>query len=132
MTKKTITNKEAMEVLDKGAKSVTDEDLHKVTNKADEIGKKFSSHGPLKRFIDDVKTMISLVKDYTNGNYRAIPWYTIAAIVTALLYVLNPVDLIPDFIPVLGYVDDALVVSVCLIAIERDLEKYKEWKAQTK
>lgn len=43
---------------------------------------------------------------------------------------LSPIDLIPDFIPVVGYVDDALVVAACLAMVESDLEIYKEWKKQ--
>ena len=128
MAKKEISKEEASKVLEQGAKKVRDDDLEKVIAKADQIEDKFKAHGPLGRFIKDVKIMISLVKDYFNGSYREIPWWSIAAVVTALLYVLNPVDLIPDFIPVVGLLDDAAVVGVCLLAIEQDLEKYKEWK----
>lgn len=128
MAKKNISKKEASKILEEGAKKVGDDDLAKVISKANEIEEKFKSHGPLGRFIKDVKLMISLVKDYFNGSYRELPWWTVAAVVAALLYVLNPVDIIPDFIPVIGYLDDAAVVGVCLLAIEQDLEKYKQWK----
>jgi uncharacterized membrane protein YkvA (DUF1232 family) len=130
MAEKGISKEQASEVLEQGAKKVNDADLEKVVFKADDIEKMFKAHGPLGRFIKDVRIMLSLVKDYFNGSYREIPWWTIAAVVTALLYVLNPVDLIPDFIPGIGFVDDALVVGVCLLAVEHDLEKYKAWKAR--
>ena len=42
--------------------------------------------------------MFSLIRDYWYGHYRAIPWKSIAAVAGALLYVLNPLDLIPDLI----------------------------------
>jgi len=128
MAKKKISKEEAARVLEQGAKKVGDDDLEKVIAKADQIEDKFKANGPLGRFIKDVKIMISLVKDYFNGSYREIPWWTIAAVVTALLYALNPFDLIPDFVPYVGLLDDAGVVGVCLLAIEQDLEKYKEWK----
>ena len=130
MTRRNISEEEAREALEKGARNVSDEDVTNVVNRADEIEGKFRTKGPLKRFIDDVKLMISLVKDYANGNYREIPYWTIAAVVAALIYVISPVDLIPDFIPVIGYVDDAAVVSVCLLLVEQDLVKYREWKAK--
>ena len=114
----------------KGAKRIKKEDIEKVTRKADEIEKKVRESGPLKRYIDDVKLLLSLVKDYWSGDYKEIPYWAIGATVFALLYVLSPIDLIPDFIPVVGLVDDAAVVALCLYMIEQELHDYSEWKAQ--
>jgi uncharacterized membrane protein YkvA (DUF1232 family) len=128
MAKKTITPEQAENALKKGTKKVTEKDLEKVLAKRDEIEEKFKSEGPLGRFITDIKLFFAIIQDYVKGNYREVPYWTIAAIVAALLYVLSPVDLIPDFIPVVGYVDDALVMAACLKMVEQDLYKYKEWK----
>lgn len=114
----------------RGASKVGDDDFKKVTDKADEIRAKFEKGGPLGRFVNDVKLLISIVQDYTKGNYREIPYLSVAAIVFALIYVLSPVDLIPDFIPVVGYVDDAAVVGLCLVMVEQDLHDYKAWKVE--
>lgn len=124
----TMSKAKAKATIEEQAKKVTDEDLKKVVDKADEIEKKFKGNGPLGRFIGDVKIMIQMVRDYFNGSYREAPWWTIAAVVAALLYVLNPFDLIPDPIPVIGYIDDAAVVAACLLMVEQDLHNYKEWK----
>jgi len=123
-----VTKKQAEEELKKGAKNVTEEDLKKVFNKRNEIEEKFKSNGPLGKFISDLKLLFSVIQDYISGEYREIPWWSIAAIVAALLYVLNPIDLIPDFIPVIGYIDDALVVAACLAMVGQDLQNYKDWK----
>jgi len=123
-----VTKKQAEEQLKKGAESVTEDDLKKVLNKRDEIEEKFKSNGPLGRFIADLKILFSIIQDYIRGEYRKIPYWSIAAIVAALLYVLSPVDLIPDFIPVVGFIDDALVLATCLTMVEKDLNNYKEWK----
>ncbi len=72
--------------------------------------------------------MFSLLKDYWNGDYREVSWGTIASIIVALLYIFSPIDLIPDFIPVIGLTDDAMVVAFCLNLIHKDLEKYKKFK----
>lgn len=72
--------------------------------------------------------MIALIKAYVKGEYREIPFWSIAAVVAALLYIINPVDLIPDWIPIIGLVDDAFVLGICLKMIEKDLIKYKEWR----
>ena len=116
--------------ISKGANSVSEEDFKRVTKKADEIKSKFEKGGPLGRFVNDIKLLVSIVQDYAKGNYTSVPYLTVAAVVFALLYVLNPVDLIPDFIPVIGYVDDAAVVGMCLIMVEQDLHEYKEWKVE--
>jgi uncharacterized membrane protein YkvA (DUF1232 family) len=75
--------------------------------------------------------MLSLVRDYAAGRYRETPYWAIAAVALALLYVLNPADLFPDFIPGLGYLDDAAVIAFCLKLVEKDLEKYQQWRAAT-
>ena len=50
-------------------------------------------------------------------------------VVTGLLYFLAPVDAIPDFIPVLGFLDDAAVIAYVLRAIEADVRAFEEWEA---
>jgi uncharacterized membrane protein YkvA (DUF1232 family) len=114
----------------RGARKITDEDVEKVVNKADAIRGRFSPKGPLGRFIEDGQLLISLVKDYWARSYRRIPFLAIAAIVFTLLYVLNPWDLLPDFLPVIGQLDDAAVVTICLLLVEQDLHTYKAWKAE--
>ena len=117
----------------KGSATVNSDDVKKVLDKANEITEKVVKSGPLQRFLKDVALLISMVKDYWTGAYREVSWWVIAAVVFALLYVLSPIDLIPDFIPVIGLLDDALVIALCLALIEQDLLRYQEWKeAQTR
>jgi uncharacterized membrane protein YkvA (DUF1232 family) len=110
-----------------GAEKITDKDVEKVVDKTEEINEKFSSRGPLKRFVEDAKLLTALVKDYRLGGYRQTPYGIIAAIVFSLIYVFNPFDLVPDVLPFIGAVDDATVVGACLILVEKDLKKYKDW-----
>lgn len=107
------------------AKKLTEDDIKHVMEKADDIKRTFESKGPLGRFLRDVKLMIALLRDYRNGTYRQIPWYALSAIAAALLYVLSPLDFIPDVIPILGYTDDALMMSVCLLLVEQQLDEYQ-------
>jgi len=116
------------EFVKEGAKKMTDKDVEKVVDKSEEIKKKFTIYGPLKRFIDDAKLLLALVKDYWRKSYRQTPFGVIGAIVFTLIYVLNPFDLVPDVLPIVGQVDDAAVFAACLMLIERDLNKYKKWK----
>ena len=123
-----FTDKQAEEELKKKSENVSRDDVQRILEKEDDIEQKFKSAGPLEKFWGDIKLLLSMIRDYWNGDYRDVPWSTVAAAVGALLYVLSPVDLIPDFIPFVGYLDDAAVVTLCLKAIWSDLEKYKQWK----
>jgi uncharacterized membrane protein YkvA (DUF1232 family) len=62
------------------------------------------------------------------GKYRGAMRWTIAAAAFALIYMLNPFDLVPDVLPFVGALDDATVIAACLFLIERDLFKYRDWK----
>lgn len=130
MMARTVTQEEAREQLKQGSEKVTEDDVQKVVDKAEDIKGKFESHGPLGRFVNDVKVMLSLISDYWNGSYREVPWWAISAVVAALLYVLSPIDLIPDVIPVIGYIDDAAVVGACLLMVEQQLSEYESWKSR--
>jgi uncharacterized membrane protein YkvA (DUF1232 family) len=123
-----MTSSKEEKMIETGAEKVTDKDLEKVVSKSDDIKKKFTSGGPLHRFIEDAQLLLSVVKDYRSGAFRKIPFGTIAAIVFTLVYVLNPFDLIPDFLPIIGQIDDAAVVAACLVLVEHDLYTYKLWK----
>jgi uncharacterized membrane protein YkvA (DUF1232 family) len=116
------------EYVREGAEKVTDKDIENVAEHTDDIRKQFSDRGPLKRFIEDGRMMTALIKDWRSGNYRRALRWTIAAAAFALIYVVNPFDIVPDIIPFVGALDDASVIAACLFLIERDLFQYREWK----
>ena len=116
------------EFVKEGAEKMTDKDVEKVVVKSEDIQKKFTAKGPLARFIEDGRLLIAMVKDYWNKSYRQVPFGTIGAIVFTLIYVLNPFDLVPDVLPIIGEVDDVAVMGACLMLVEKDLHKYKDWK----
>jgi len=77
-----------------------------------------------------VPTMISLIRRYVMKEYTEIPLGTIIAIISALIYILSPIDFVPDAIPGAGYIDDALVISVCLKLIGSDVDDYQKWRKE--
>jgi uncharacterized membrane protein YkvA (DUF1232 family) len=110
------------------SEKVRPETLEALLERQRVIEDKVKGSGKLRRFSADIKLMFSMVRDYWQGNYRAVPWKSIAAIAGALLYVMNPLDFIPDFIIGVGFLDDVGVVAVCLKLVESDLHRYAAWK----
>ena len=107
--------------------SCSQEDAEKVLRNESEITQAFG-HGPLLEFLDTAGMYFQMIKDYFCGEYKEVPVGTIAAVIGTLLYVLSPVDLIPDIIPVVGYLDDAAVFAMCMKLTEYDLDKYRRFK----
>lgn len=64
--------------------------------------------------------------------YTKVPVGTIVAIVSALFYFVSFVDLIPDFIPGIGLLDDGAVVAACLKLVNYDIKEFIKWRDATK
>lgn len=107
---------------------IKDEDIEIVMDNQEAISKKINNAGPLRKYTELGKIMFAMLKDVKKGNYPSVPWFTIATIAVVLLYVLNPFDLIPDFIPGVGYIDDLAVLSIGVGWVETDLHKYLDWR----
>ena len=68
-----------------------------------------------------------VLRDFAKGEYR-VPWKAIGALAAAALYVVSPLDLVPDFLVPLGFGDDALVVALTWGLLKRELLDYCAWK----
>jgi uncharacterized membrane protein YkvA (DUF1232 family) len=56
---------------------------------------------------------------YIAGRDPRVPWYVKAAAVAIAAYALSPIDLIPDFIPVLGYLDEVILLPIAIALVVR-------------
>ena len=87
--------------------------------------------GPLAKLGDDLKTLLRLLDATVSGRYPALPQGVMAAVGAALLYWLMPLDLIPDPILALGFIDDAAILGWVLKRLSDDLVAFRSWeKAQ--
>lgn len=107
--------------------SYTEEDAQKVMDNQEKI-EKIALNDTLHKYLADIKLYFQMLGDVFTGKYKKVPVGTIAAIVGTLLYVLSPIDFIPDFIPVVGYLDDAAMLALCLNFTRFDVEEYKKNK----
>ena len=108
----------------------TNDNVNDILDKSEELKPKFQKQSKLSKYFEDFKLLFSMIKDYYKKDYTDVPWYIISSIGAALLYVLSPIDLIPDFIPFFGYLDDAAVFAFCLSQVSLEVDKYKIWKIQ--
>lgn len=69
-----------------------------------------------------------VLRDYANGTYRKVPWKAIGAIAAAVVYVVTPFDLIPDFLVPVGFTDDILAIALTWGLVKRELRDYCAWK----
>lgn len=69
-----------------------------------------------------------LIKAYALGQYRDVPWKTILLIVAAVLYFVNPFDLVPDLIPLTGLTDDFAVLLWVYNSVSNEIDKFLNWE----
>ena len=78
--------------------------------------------------LKQVPLFLSMLNHYYHKDYQQVPVGTILAALAALLYFVYPLDVIPDFIPFVGYIDDAAILAFCYKNIEKDLKRYQKWR----
>lgn len=75
-----------------------------------------------------LNTMQRLIKAYSRGEYREFPYTSLVKIVAAIVYFVSVADLIPDFIPVIGYTDDLAVLAWVYSSVKDDLQMFTDWE----
>jgi uncharacterized membrane protein YkvA (DUF1232 family) len=76
---------------------------------------------------DYLELLFFMLSDSYNRKYQ-VPKKTVFVGIFALLYLINPIDIFPDFIPLMGFVDDIAALAFAASLIKDDLDKYRAWK----
>ena len=100
-------------------------DLLRKTKKTMEANKE------LRSIIGDLKVMVELVKDHYNGSYKNLTNTSIIIVLGGLLYLVNPMDLVPDFL-LGGFLDDAAVIAYIFKKLTTEIDAYKLWKSESR
>lgn len=78
---------------------------------------------------DTLQSLFRLIRLSASGEYTGLPATTVVAAVAVLLYFISPIDLIPDFIPVVGLLDDVALVAWFSSSIKHELDKFHDWES---
>ena len=97
--------------------------LKRVLNKINVEGKS----NVLNAAKNKILTLGKLLKFYATGEYRSIDLKNIIIIITAFVYLISPIDLIPDFIPMLGLADDVALITFVFNSVSEEIEKFETW-----
>ncbi|WP_167852057.1 YkvA family protein [Hymenobacter elongatus] len=99
--------------------------LNEVANK---LADKKSGDNKFQQLLSVMLTVVRMVKSYVSGAYRQIETQTILSGLGVLLYTLSPIDLVPDFIPVVGFLDDLSLMSWFVGSFQGEITKFREWE----
>jgi uncharacterized membrane protein YkvA (DUF1232 family) len=83
-------------------------------------------------FQSNVQLLIRMIRAYASGEYKGLPWKSILSIVAVLIYFVSPIDLIPDFLPIIGITDDVALVVWLVKTFSGDIQKFGEWEKRKK
>jgi uncharacterized membrane protein YkvA (DUF1232 family) len=84
--------------------------------------------GPFAETWPYLMAMIRLIGAYYQGEYRDISSQNLNIVVAAIIYFVSPFDLIPDWVPIFGHLDDALVVRLAVRSVGVDLDTFMAWE----
>lgn len=120
----------ARKIWEKAKKTASSKEEMKTTlaKAGDKLKRLAANSNELQELKSKLEILMRMFQSHLAGEYRAFPFSTILLIVFALAYFITPVDLIPDFIPALGFTDDASVVFLIMRKLNRDIKKFHLWE----
>ena len=80
------------------------------------------------RVRDDLNLLLGLCAAWWRGEYRAVGRQALLSVVAALLYVLAPLDMVPDWLPGAGLLDDLAVLAWVMRTWAAELDAYRAWR----
>lgn len=94
-------------------KRISKSDLHAADSKAAHLDDKMA----------DFKLLVSMCKDTMAGRYKMNKW-NMSVVVGTILYVVSPLDAVPDVLPVLGWLDDVTIVGYAISKLSDEMKRY--------
>lgn len=76
----------------------------------------------------EAELLVNMVKDTVRGRYKGLGKKNVIMIVAGLLYLVNPMDIVPDFIFGIGFADDLGVLVYVISRLSEEIARYRQWK----
>ncbi|WP_409509654.1 YkvA family protein [Bacillus spizizenii] len=83
-----------------------------------------------KKCIQHITVFFQMLRDWRNGDYPRSQVKTLFLLTAAILYIVMPLDVIPDVILGLGIIDDAAVLGLIWMLIKKEMSQYEKWRLQ--
>ncbi|MFH0345405.1 YkvA family protein [Bacillus sp. SW14] len=83
-----------------------------------------------KKCIQHITVFFQMLRDWRNGDYPHSQVKTLLLLTAAILYIVMPLDIIPDVIFGLGIIDDAAVLGLIWTLIKKEMSRYEKWRLQ--
>ncbi len=87
-----------------------------------------SRNKQINELMEHVQLFLRMIKRSLAGEYSAFSHKTLLSLVFGLLYFVTPMDVVPDFIPLLGFSDDLSIVYFIIKNFKSDIEAFKVWE----
>lgn len=79
-------------------------------------------------FREQLGIVTRLLKAYASGEYRQLPWKTLIRVIAVLIYFVSPIDILPDFLPIIGLTDDIALMLWLFSGMKDDIDKFRQWE----
>ena len=104
-------------------------DPKKVSNLLEDAQRKAErNRDRMSEALEGLQSLCRLISAWLRGKYTVVPWRTIVLSIAGLIYFVNPLDFIPDLLPMFGFLDDAGVLAFVLQSIRKDIDRFLDWE----
>lgn len=100
---------------------------YKLQELLENIVNQIESNKELKEIVSELKLFVSMLRDHFEGRYEGLGKDNVYLIIGAFIYIISPIDLLPDFL-FFGYLDDILIIMYLMKKMSKEIEKYRVWK----
>ena len=84
--------------------------------------------GALEGVWHDLLDLFRLLRAWIEGEYQGVSWQTMLLVTTSILYFVIPLDVVPDFIAMFGFLDDVAIIGFVLRQVRNELDEFLDWE----